>query len=132
MPVIQAPKRVTSRYPLLDETILIKALLTEISPENIDQIRSGAVLSIIAAFDRRIPRTQFLEIVATALPMYDWLGCLQTVQRIDMIKKKQKLTDESLAEATTEYQSRSDATRRALLERMKAIVACAPSDETLH
>ena len=132
VPVIKTATAHKTKYPLIDENTLIQALLTEISPENIDKIRSGAVLSVIDAFDRRITRVQFLDILATALPLYDWLGSLQTVQRVDSINKKQKLTEESLAEAVAEYCSRSDAVRLTLLRCMRGVVACAPSDASIH
>lgn len=132
VPVIKSFPVAKEQYPLLDENVLIQALLSEISVENSEKIRSGSVLAIIAAFDRRVPRAAFLDIVATALPLYDWLGSMQTVQRIDMIHKKKKLTEESLATALAEFGAQSDAYRVAILNRMKMVVSCAPSSATIH
>lgn len=132
VPVISAPKAPKEKYPLLDEVALIKSISNEISPDTQDKIRGGTVLSILDAFDRRVSRQMFLSILSNSLQLYDWLGGLETVQRIGSLHKKQKLTEEALAEATAEYSSRSDAARLFLLALMKGLVDCAPSDATLH
>jgi hypothetical protein len=130
--VIKATVAPKDKYPLLDEKVLIQALSTEISREEIEKIRGGAVLAVVDAYDRKVPRGLFLDIVATALPMYDWLGSLQTVQRVETISQKRPITPEALAEAVAEYTERSNHARQYLLTRMQGIVACAPSDATIH
>jgi len=74
----------------------------------------------------------FLSILSNSLQLYDWLGCLQTVQQVDSINRKKKLTEETVAEAAAEYSSRSEAARLYLLSLMRGVVACAPSEATLH
>ena len=119
-------------FPVLDEETLIKALSAEVGPNTTELIRSGAVLSLIDAFDRRLPRNVFLDILSHSLPLYDWLGCLDTVRRMSRLQNQQKLTEAALAEAVAEYMSTSDSVRAYLLSRMKLVVTCAPSTATIH
>lgn len=131
-PVIKAPQAPKEKYPLLDEKLLIQSLSTEISPETNEKIRGGAVLSIVDAFDRRIPRSMFLSMLSSSLQLYDFLGCLETVQRIEALMEKQKFTSTTLTEAGIEYSARSEAAKIYLLALMKGVVEQAPSDATIH
>lgn len=132
VPVIKAPPAPKERYPLLDELALIQALSTEISVDTNEKIRGGAVLSIVDAFDRRIPRQMFLSMLSSSLMLYDFLGCLETVQRIETLVEKQKFNASTLTDAAGEYSSRSESARLYLLALMKGVVDCAPSGATIH
>ncbi len=116
----------------MDERALITSLSSEVALETLNDIRSGTILSIIDAYDRRVPRAVFLDIVTHSLPLYDWIGSLEMVNRIAALYTRQKVSEPALAEAAAEFSNRADSARRHLLGRMKAVVACAPSDATLH
>lgn len=77
-------------------------------------------------------RPVFLEVVSNAMPLYDWLGCLRIMRMLLRSLTAGKLTPDELGHAITEYITKAENSRDVLLRTMKGVVACAPSDATIH
>ena len=76
---------------------MLKMLKMTISRQTTNEVQAGAVLSVVDAYDRGVDRQTFLRILNEAVMLYDYLGCLSTVGRIQDIFIHDNLTaDRSL------------------------------------
>ena len=119
-------------YPLLDENQMLKMLKTAISRQTANEVQAGAVLSVVDAYDRGVDRQTFLRILNEAVMLYDYLGCLSTVGRIQDIFAHNELTSDKITEGINAFATSSTVARDKLLEVVQLITEMPPSTATIH
>jgi len=56
--------------PVVDEEFMVEALSTEVSPQTIARLQTGAMLLLIDAYDRKTTRGEFAQIADAAVKAY--------------------------------------------------------------
>jgi hypothetical protein len=118
--------------PKINEQYLLSVLDVPCSLDVIDRLQSGALMSSVNGFDRRILRDPFMALTAAAFSLHTNLGRFHLLARIRELEKEQKLTTEKLDEANLQLQAFCETERVHLVSQVTAIAACPTSVDKVN
>lgn len=135
------PKNLSSRKnkvrrrgtnPLLSERYIIDVLSVAVGPESIMHLRSAIMSPLVAAYDRRITRDEFIEMIDDALKMRDALGRLEMLISIDNLMQIDDFDAEKVREALTGLTNTAEAKRASMIKRMELIAQLPCEDDPIN
>ncbi|SRR5579871_5202692 len=124
-----ASKRPKGPYPLIDETQMLDLLSGAKGPE---KTQAGAFLAVLDTFDRKLSRQTFFDILQRSIWLHTWLGSLSTFNSIVKLHEEKRFDEAAIANARAEFIASTEKMRASLVNTMREVATCAPSDATLH
>jgi hypothetical protein len=118
--------------PILSELIVMASLDIPVSLQNIESLQSAALISVVDAFDRRIERESFCEIVAASLALHSYLARLNLAAAVESLLAKDVLTLKKVQDAAQSLTMDGEAARIALKRFMHLVVQCPTSADPIH
>jgi hypothetical protein len=118
--------------PILNENLMLTTLVTPLSADDVERLQYGAMMSVVDAFDRKIKREPFCDIVAAALSLHSHLARLHLAMSIEALQKVGKLDEKKMSDATRILAEDGELQRRKLFKLMELVVACPRSDDAVH
>lgn len=126
------PKVSEPSDPQMYEPQLLDVLSVPAGVLTVERLQSGALMSVVDAFDRRIMRYPFIDLVQAAMVLNNQLGRLTLVAAIAEEVKNKTVTPEKLAEAIVGLTERAEIQRLKVLKLMQLVAACPTSEDNVH
>jgi hypothetical protein len=118
--------------PIIDERMLMDTIDVPVSLGAIERLQSGALMAAINAFDRKLERSAYIELTASAFSLHTHLGRLHIVARINELFKQGKLTKERLAEAEQGLIGFCESERVSMRNLTGLVAQCPTSNDSIN
>lgn len=112
--------------------MMLGVLSIAASPEMGERLRQGTLLAVLDAFDRKIQRENFIDILGTALNLDGYAARLILLDNMHQLFKDKDLTPERFAEAQEGLIKLVDDARMKLYRHMQLVAACPAGDTPVH
>ncbi len=117
--------------PKLSEDMILDCLGVDTSVENIGAIQSGAIMSIVGAFDRKIDRSYFIMLCDAAMTLHGAMGRMHTLISMKKLESDNELDADKLDKAINGLAAHADQKRLQLKELMAAVAQCPTEQDTI-
>ena len=118
--------------PVLDEILIQACLALPPTAENSEKVQQGALMAAVNAFDRRLERDKFIDIVSSAQTLKDALGRQSIARSIDIIFRAGDLSQEKLDSAIEGLTKVVDIHRLRLLDMVKDMAQCPTKHDSVN
>lgn len=113
--------------------IALDALDRITSPFSSETLKAGAFLSVLRAYDKKIDREKFSEILDKALRFWDQMARMRFTMAMQIILQESGAVDpQKIAEGHKMLLAKCENVRLALIEDMKKVAAIPPKGTTKH
>lgn len=100
--------------------------------DDASRVLAGAIWSLLDAYDRKLLREKFEEIVDSSIRITQLLARYGLSQIMVQMHENGHLTPEKLAEASKDLMERAEKERQKLLNKMKLVVQCPGGEDPIH
>jgi hypothetical protein len=118
--------------PLLAEHALLGNLSMPCSAENSEPLQVGAMLTLVAMYDRKLPRAEFVKVAEAVTALYEMLGRLCIAESVKHMMEKGVFTKGKIDDAAKELIAYGEAERHKIVKHMELIQQCPTSEDTKH
>lgn len=118
--------------PLINEEMILGVLDVPVNPMTAPQLHSGAVLSAVDAFDRKLLRAPYVELVTAAFGLAGAIGRYQTLLVIEQMFKAGDMSLERIETALANTQKTTEIHRSELKRHMDLVIQCPWDGDRLH
>lgn len=118
--------------PQLNEAMILDILDVPVSLEMAERLQSGALMSVLDAYDRKILRDPFTDIVAAALTLNQQLGRASLAQAVHNLIKSDGLTEEKVTATIKHYLERAEEQKAKIIKIMELVVQCPKKGDTIN
>jgi hypothetical protein len=118
--------------PLLAERAVLGNLSMPCSVETADPLQVGAMLTLIAMYDRRLERESFIALAEGVTALFGMLGRLCIAESVKHMMEKGVFTQAKIEEAAKELVAYGEAERHKVLNIMKKVEQVPTSDDTIN
>ncbi len=118
--------------PQLSEYAIMGNLSMPSSAETADALQIGAMLSLVAIYDRKLNRETFIEAAQGSTALYGMLGRLTIAEAILHMLEKESFTKDKIEEAVKELTTYAEAERHKIIKIMELVVQCPTSNDPIQ
>lgn len=118
--------------PVLNEKAVMQVLDKVASVQSAERLVSGAFMSAVDCFDRRINREPFMEVLQDAFGLADMLSRLDITAAYKDHFAGGTMTDAMFDSSIKEITGRAEKLRESLIKRMDLVVQCPYEDDKKH
>lgn len=123
LPTSLRPLR-TGTDPVLNELMILNALEAKSGPASVQRLQTGALMSVIDAFDRRIQRPEFCQIVYSAMALHSHLARIHLGMAVETLIKQDLMDSKKIEEALRILTGDAESERISLYKQMELVVQC--------
>lgn len=118
--------------PVLSEPAIMYALERKVCVEELDVIRTGALLALIDGHDRKVLREPYVDLAQAAQNLQNLTGRIYAYSYVLRMLQQKTLTEDKLTEILAALTATAEAQRHKLLTTMTLVVQCPYDDDTRH
>jgi hypothetical protein len=118
--------------PLLAENAILGNLSMPSSAENTEPLQVGAMLTLVAMYDRKLQRDSFVEIAESVTGLFGMLGRLSIAESILHMMEKGVFTQAKIEDAAKELIAYGESERHKILKIMKLVQQVPTSEDTIN
>ena len=113
--------------PILDESMILLGLSDPVSVVMINQLQTQAWMALTAAYDRKIERGPFIEVLGAAMALNNNLGRVQVMTRVREVMDEDGFTKEGMDGVIAQLIGYSEINRLKLYGLMDMVARCPTS-----
>lgn len=117
---------------LLNERMIQDCLSVPTTPENSEQIQSGAMLTVLDSFDRKVVRSYFVNIVNASFSLHSAMSRLHTLYVLKGMMEQPDFKKEQVDEALAKLTAYGEAKHKELDGMLAMLVQCPNDWDTIH
>ena len=118
--------------PLLAENAILGNLSMPSSAENAEPLQVGAMLTLVAMYDRKLQRDSFVEIAESVTGLFGMLGRLSIAESILHMMEKKVFDQEKIETAAKELVTYAEAERHKIIKLMELVKQCPTSTDLIN
>jgi hypothetical protein len=118
--------------PLLAERAILGNLSMPCSAENSEPLQIGAMLTLVAMYDRKLERDSFIEAAEATTALYGMLGRLCIAESVLHMMENKVFDQDKIATAAKELVSYGEAERHKILKIMDLVKQCPTSEDKIN
>jgi hypothetical protein len=118
--------------PQLSEKAVLGNLSLPSLAENAEPLQIGAMLSLVAVFDRKLNRELFLEMAESTTALFGMLGRLSIAESVLHLMRSGVFDQAKIETAVKELVVFADAERNKIIKAMELVTQCPQSDDKIN
>ena len=118
--------------PILDEHNIVEVLAAPAAVETNFQTRTGSCLAVLTAFDRRVSRDYFYEMLVDASNLNEYLRRAEMISRVMYDMERGQLTKERCQLVVANLLGQAEKHRHALHRRMSLVAEMPYENDTIN
>lgn len=118
--------------PLLNERLIMDTLDKVSSPMSASRLQDGCTLAITDAFDRKIDREPFVQLLGDALNTINMLSRISAVSAMLTMLKEDRISKEKMEHALKVLTENAERHRKGLVELMDKVRQCPTNYDPIH
>lgn len=126
----RAPRR-KGITPKISEQMILDCLDVPVNGENIGALQSGAIMSVVDAFDRQIQREHFVMLCDHALTLHSAMGRMHTLLSTQHLQEQKELSPATITNAIQRITEHASSKRQQLKDMMKLVAQCPTGEDPI-
>ena len=118
--------------PLLAENAILGNLSMPSSAENAEPLQVGAMLTLVAMYDRKLERDSFVEAAESVTGLFGMLGRLSIAESILHMMEKKVFDQDKIEIAAKELVAYAEAERHKIIKLMELVKQCPTSTDLIN
>lgn len=118
--------------PVLDEDQILMAIQIPLNEDNLLPVRMGTLCSVIDAFDRKLLRDPYVELVGDAMNLHSCSGRLEILYGVRQLFKDGKFEEKFITDSIEHIEKRGDTFRASLVAKMRKVAECRNDTDPVH